>query len=221
MHPVGNAIINVLRYLITPQCPRLSPLIPNPVSPTRLVWCSLEFPSATTPSFRDGSLTLRPRRVLSSRSAKRWPTAAMALTRWSYCGSAFPQVHTSVSLPLPNRLAQYSRRVLDSRLARYLERFKEPTFPLVALHQDITAATLYCAGADLFNVDVSLDSPLSRQLGLPFRLGGAGLRDPATVRTAAYLAAYRSAAQYAASDRTLWECHTRRDTTTLAVTKGG
>ena len=30
-----------------------------------------------------------------------------------------------------------------------LERFKDPTFPLVALHLDITTATLYCAGADL------------------------------------------------------------------------
>ena len=32
----------------------------------------------------------------------------------------------------------------------------------------VTAATLYCAGADLSDVDVSLDSVTSRQLGLPF-----------------------------------------------------
>ena len=98
------------------------------------------------------------------------------------------------------------------RLAGVLGRFEDPTFPLVALHQEVTAATLYCAGADLSDVDVSLDSVTSRQLGLPFRLGGAGLRDPATIRKAAYLSANRSAAQYAASDGTLWVCHTRPDT---------
>ena len=48
-------------------------------------------------------------------------------------------------------------------------------------------------------------------------MGGAGLRDPATIRKAAYLSANRSAAQYAASDGTLWECHTRLDTTTCAL----
>ena len=89
------------------------------------------------------------------------------------------------------------------RLAGVLGRFEDPTFPLVALHQEVTAATLYCAGADLSDVDVSLDSAISRQLGLPFRLGGAGLRDPATIRKAAYLSANRSAAQYAASDGTI------------------
>ena len=70
------------------------------------------------------------------------------------------------------------------------------------------------------NVNVSLDSPLSRQLGLPKaprRQGGAGLRDPATIRMAAYLAASRSAAQNAASDHILWECHTQRDTATCAL----
>ena len=103
------------------------------------------------------------------------------------------------------------------RLAGVLGRFEDPTFPLVALHQEVPAATLYCAGADLSDVDVSLDSAISRQLGLPFRLGGAGLRDPATIRKAAYLSAHRSAAQYAASDRALWECYTRRDTTVSAL----
>ena len=48
-------------------------------------------------------------------------------------------------------------------------------------------------------------------------MGGAGLRDPATIRKAAYLSANRSAAQYAASDGTLWECHTRPDTTVSAL----
>ena len=98
-----------------------------------------------------------------------------------------------------------------------LKRFEDPAFPLAALHIEVTAGTLYCAGADLSDVDVSLDSVTSRQLGLPFRLGGAGLRDPATIRKAAYLSANRSAAQYAASDGTLWECHTRPDTTVSAL----
>ena len=81
---------------------------------------------------------------------------------------------------------------------------------------EITAATLYCAGADLSNVVVSLDSVTSRQLCLPFRMGGAGLRDPATIRKAAYLSANHSAAQYAACEGTLWVCHTRPDTTVSA-----
>jgi len=72
-------------------------------------------------------------------------------------------------------------------------------------------------GADLSNVDVSLDSVTSQQLGLPFRMGGAGLRDPATIRKAAYLSANHSAAPYAATDSTLWGCHTRLDTTTCAL----
>ena len=49
-----------------------------------------------------------------------------------------------------------------------LKRFEDPAFPLAALHMEVTAGTLYCAGADLSNVDVSLDSVTSQQLGLPF-----------------------------------------------------
>ena len=108
----------------------------------------------------------------------------------------------------------------SSQFAGDLDNFSDPTFPLVGLHREILSATLRCAGADLSPLganDLDLGHMVSCQMALPFRFGGVGLRDPATTRAAAFLAAQRSAAQYAVKDGTLWRLHTRLDTTACAL----
>ena len=128
------------------------------------------------------------------------------------CRSLFPTGSPNFrdeSLPTPG-----------DRLAGDLANFRDPTFPLVGLHREILSATLRCAGTDLSPLganDLDLGHMVSCQMALPFRFGGAGLRDPATTRAAAFLAAQRSAAQYAAKDGTLWRLHTRLDTTACAL----